>query len=158
MRKVTIVVPVLITSCQVSLNPKSGPVTDHTTIIPTAIMNVAGLPVIVDIQRAIRPKLPLLRSLFIMTFEPLDYLEDRVHVVFKILVAIDKRHAFPDLRINPASSFPKLLVIADRSLPKIYCLCGAEKFQSKYLFKIFRNLSELERRGRPHRDVVLDIR
>jgi hypothetical protein len=29
MRKVTIVVPVLITSCQVSLNPKSGPVTPN---------------------------------------------------------------------------------------------------------------------------------
>jgi hypothetical protein len=39
------VVPVLITSCQVSLKAKKGPVMAHTRMIKTAIMNVAGLPV-----------------------------------------------------------------------------------------------------------------
>lgn len=45
MRKVTIVVPVLITSCQVSLKPKSGPVIAQTTIVPNARIKAAGRPV-----------------------------------------------------------------------------------------------------------------
>src|SRR4029450_1364705 len=44
-RKVTIVVPVLMTSCQVSLNPKSGPVRAHARITATARPNASGLPV-----------------------------------------------------------------------------------------------------------------
>jgi hypothetical protein len=43
-RKVMIVVPVLITSCQVSLKPKIGPVTIHTMITESARKNVLGLP------------------------------------------------------------------------------------------------------------------
>src|SRR5687767_3201904 len=43
-RNVTIVVPVLITSCQVSLKPKTGPVTAHATMIDAAMMNVSGRP------------------------------------------------------------------------------------------------------------------
>jgi hypothetical protein len=38
------VVPVLMTSCQVSLNPNNGPVTAHTTITNVASMNVDGRP------------------------------------------------------------------------------------------------------------------
>jgi len=38
------VVPVLITSCQVSLKSKSGPVTTQATITRTASVNVAGRP------------------------------------------------------------------------------------------------------------------
>ena len=41
----TIVVPVLITSCQVSLNPNIGPVMAQTRIIRTARRNAAGWPV-----------------------------------------------------------------------------------------------------------------
>src|SRR5262245_14742873 len=39
------VVPVLITSCHVSLNPNSGPVTAQTRIRATAMANVTGRPV-----------------------------------------------------------------------------------------------------------------
>ena len=41
---VTIVVPVLMTSCHVSLKPNIGPSAAHTTMIETAAMNVAGCP------------------------------------------------------------------------------------------------------------------
>ena len=53
-KKVMIVVPVLMTSCQVSLNPKSGPVTAHATTTETAIMNVTGLPVTLAVNFAKR--------------------------------------------------------------------------------------------------------
>src|SRR5688572_9933378 len=43
-RNVTIVVPVLMMSCQVSLKPNSGPVTAHDRMIATATQNVAGCP------------------------------------------------------------------------------------------------------------------
>src|SRR4051812_6207047 len=46
MRKVTIVVPVLITSCQVSLNPNRGPVAAHTTMTAAAAVNADGLPMV----------------------------------------------------------------------------------------------------------------
>jgi hypothetical protein len=49
-KNVIMVVPVLITSCQVSLNPNSGPVTAHNTIISTAAKKVIGLP----LKRAVR--------------------------------------------------------------------------------------------------------
>ncbi len=39
------VVPVLITSCQVSEYPKTGPVASHTTTITSAIKNAGVLPV-----------------------------------------------------------------------------------------------------------------
>jgi hypothetical protein len=39
------VVPVLITSCQVSLKRNNGPVTSQTRITPTARMKVEGRPV-----------------------------------------------------------------------------------------------------------------
>ena len=42
MRKVTIVVPVLMASCQVSLKPKIGPLTPQTTIAATAAANASG--------------------------------------------------------------------------------------------------------------------
>jgi hypothetical protein len=45
MRKVTTVVPVFITSCQVSEKPKRGPVIAHTTITSIAVMNAHGRPV-----------------------------------------------------------------------------------------------------------------
>lgn len=38
------VVPVLITSCQVSLKAKSGPVTTQTTMMATARVNTRGRP------------------------------------------------------------------------------------------------------------------
>lgn len=40
-----IVVPVLITSCQVSENPKSGPVITHIRITVTARIKASGFPV-----------------------------------------------------------------------------------------------------------------
>ena len=45
MRKVTMVVPVFMTSCQVSLNPNIGPVTAQTTIMSTAVTKAVGCPV-----------------------------------------------------------------------------------------------------------------
>src|SRR5215212_2752814 len=44
-RKVTIVVPVLMTSCQVSEKPKNGPVTAQTIMSTTESANVRGFPV-----------------------------------------------------------------------------------------------------------------
>src|SRR6185369_838175 len=43
-RNVTIVVPVFMTSCHVSENPKTGPVTPHTTIVPNAMTKAQELP------------------------------------------------------------------------------------------------------------------
>jgi hypothetical protein len=44
-KKVMIVVPVLMTSCHVSLNPNKGPVTSQTRMTLTAKAKVRGLPV-----------------------------------------------------------------------------------------------------------------
>jgi hypothetical protein len=44
MRKVTIVVPVLMTNCQVSLNPKKGPSNAQPTMTPQASTKVRGRP------------------------------------------------------------------------------------------------------------------
>jgi hypothetical protein len=44
MRKVTIVLPVLITSCHVSLYWNIGPVVAHTITMKTALRKVAGFP------------------------------------------------------------------------------------------------------------------
>jgi hypothetical protein len=49
-----IVVPVLMTSCQVSLNPKSGPVIAHAPTTETAVMKVTGLPVSLAVDFAKR--------------------------------------------------------------------------------------------------------
>src|SRR4051812_19324419 len=46
-RKVIMVVPVLITNCQVSEKWNSGPVTAHTIMMSAAIIKAAGLPVTV---------------------------------------------------------------------------------------------------------------
>ena len=46
------VVPVLMTSCQVSLKPKIGPVTAQTTTIKTAARKTTGLPHHSDVVRA----------------------------------------------------------------------------------------------------------
>src|SRR4029453_10647730 len=51
-RNVTMLVPVLITSCQVSENPNSGPVTAQTTMTPSATMNAHGVPVACDTAAA----------------------------------------------------------------------------------------------------------
>src|ERR1700760_1535193 len=51
-RKVTIVVPVLMRSCQVSLNPNSGPVIAHTATTATAKRKVAGRPEIREVATA----------------------------------------------------------------------------------------------------------
>src|SRR5687767_4906775 len=48
------VVPVLITSCHVSLNPKNGPVTAQTTIVASARINARGRPVARDAALAKR--------------------------------------------------------------------------------------------------------
>jgi hypothetical protein len=54
MLKVRIVVPVLITSCRVSLNLKSGPVSAHTRTIRTEPITAAGLPAQTVTARVIR--------------------------------------------------------------------------------------------------------
>jgi hypothetical protein len=55
-RKVAMVVPVLITSCHVSENPKSGPVTAHTTMTRKAMPKAIGLPVAREVALAMREK------------------------------------------------------------------------------------------------------
>jgi hypothetical protein len=47
------VVEVLITSCHVSLKPKNGPLTAHTTTIETAMRKVMGFPARWDARVAI---------------------------------------------------------------------------------------------------------
>jgi hypothetical protein len=54
MRKVMIVVPVFMTSCQVSLNPNMGPVTAQTKMMSTAVTKVAGCPVACEVHLAKR--------------------------------------------------------------------------------------------------------
>jgi hypothetical protein len=51
-QKVTMVVPVLMTSCQESLNRNRGPDTNHTTTTPTAARKATGLPVTRDVAFA----------------------------------------------------------------------------------------------------------
>ena len=48
MRNVTIVVPVLTTSCQVSEKPNSGPLAAHTKTTQNATRNAAGEPTMPD--------------------------------------------------------------------------------------------------------------
>ncbi len=49
-RKVTIVVPVLITSCQVSEKPNSGPVAAQTTTTSAAVRNAQGDPTALEVR------------------------------------------------------------------------------------------------------------
>ncbi len=51
-RKVTMVVPVLITSCQVSLNRNTGPVSAQTSTTATQMMKVHGRPAILAVALA----------------------------------------------------------------------------------------------------------
>src|SRR5206468_4331665 len=53
-RKVTMVVPVLMTSCQVSLKPKIGPVMAQMAITSTARVKVSGRPVALAVHLAKR--------------------------------------------------------------------------------------------------------
>jgi hypothetical protein len=66
-KKVIIVVPVFITSCHVSLKPKSGPVNAHVMISVTAQIKVTGLPVTLEANRAKRVK----KETFVMTLASL---------------------------------------------------------------------------------------
>ena len=54
MRNVTIVVPVLITSCQVLENPNTGPSIAHATTQVAAIRNAQGLPIRSATRMAVR--------------------------------------------------------------------------------------------------------
>src|SRR5688572_19637311 len=67
MRNVTMVVPVLITSCHVSLKPNRGPLAAQITTMPNAVMNAIGRPVaraVVLAKRANHDEffIPLLRE------------------------------------------------------------------------------------------------
>jgi hypothetical protein len=53
---VTIVVPVFMTNCHVSLNLNIGPVIPQTTMIKAAAMNAAGWPVARAVHLAKREK------------------------------------------------------------------------------------------------------
>ena len=50
------VVPVLMTSCHVSLKPKRGPETAHKSSAPSAIANATGCPATRDVHFANRVK------------------------------------------------------------------------------------------------------
>ena len=52
----TIVVPVLMTNCHVSLNLNIGPATPQTRMIKAAMMNAAGWPVARAVNLAKREK------------------------------------------------------------------------------------------------------
>src|SRR3954452_7461857 len=56
MRKVTIVVPVLMTNCQVSENWKSGPLMPHATTTPAANRKVEARPAASEVLLAKSPK------------------------------------------------------------------------------------------------------
>src|SRR3954463_15660383 len=61
-RNVTMVVPVLMTSCHVSDQPKKGPEIAQMRTTATAITNVIGDPTCCSIQRANRSNLPTVLS------------------------------------------------------------------------------------------------
>jgi hypothetical protein len=56
MRKVTIVVPVLITSCQLSLYPNSGPVSSQASTTSSASAKADGRPTSREVALAKRVK------------------------------------------------------------------------------------------------------
>src|SRR5689334_5676208 len=56
------VVPVLITSCHVSLNPNSGPVIAQTITRPTAVAKATGRPAMREVTLAIRVNFDLERD------------------------------------------------------------------------------------------------
>ena len=58
MRNVTIVVPVSMTSCQVSEKPKSGPVTAHTITTAAASEKVDARPAAWEVRLASSPNAP----------------------------------------------------------------------------------------------------
>src|SRR5262249_13697310 len=73
MRKVTMVVPVLITSCHVSENPKIGPVIPHTRTVSDAAIKAVGRPAALDVKLAMSPNnFPTFcpPALFVVDFEP----------------------------------------------------------------------------------------
>src|SRR5271165_6411408 len=55
-RKVTMVVPVLMTSCHVSEKSKNGPLTAHTMMVATARANTHARPTSREVALAIREK------------------------------------------------------------------------------------------------------
>src|SRR5205823_406882 len=62
-RNVMMVVPVLMTSCQVFEYSKYGPVTAHTMMVPSASANASELPVHSVARRDIRSSHPALRPM-----------------------------------------------------------------------------------------------
>src|SRR5665213_431137 len=63
MRNVTMVVPVLMTSCQVLEYSKSGPVAPQTTMVKTARASAPDVPVQAVASRARRSRKPIGRSM-----------------------------------------------------------------------------------------------
>src|ERR1043165_9362543 len=57
-RKVTMVVAVLMTNCQVSLYPNRGPVSAHTIMAVTAAANDKGCPMALEDAFENRPNIP----------------------------------------------------------------------------------------------------
>src|SRR5436190_22603637 len=73
-RKVTMVVAVLITSCQVSLNPKIGPVKAQITMVKRAIPNASGWPAARALFRAnVWKRLECLRGVNVVEFLLSDF-------------------------------------------------------------------------------------
>lgn len=67
MRKVTIVVPVLMTNCQVSLKSNSGPVNAQLVTTPTAIQKAPAVPNIREQAFATLLKIPVCLGKFIVS-------------------------------------------------------------------------------------------
>jgi hypothetical protein len=65
-RKVMMVVAVLITSCQVSEKPKSGPVAPQTTTPASASMKAPGLPASSDTPWAKAVNLRWMSAIFVL--------------------------------------------------------------------------------------------
>src|SRR5687767_6469187 len=82
MRKVTIVVPVLITNCHVSEKPKRGPVVAQSRMIATAAAKVEGLPLMTDADLANREKYEICCTIARLTsiYYFSDDLADAVHM------------------------------------------------------------------------------
>jgi hypothetical protein len=70
-RKVTIVVPVLMTSCQLSLQPNTGPSSAQRTTVATALEKPSGWPAQPATCRASRLKPPV-------RCEPIDAVFSRI--------------------------------------------------------------------------------
>src|SRR5687767_8491424 len=134
MRKVTIVVPVLITNCHVSEKPKRGPVAAHSRMTATAAVNVTGLPLMTDADLANREKYEICCTMSRLTYI-YYFFDDRanaVHMAFQVHIFLDEWYCASDVRIDRGRTLSEPSFRADRLAPEVDSLCRTQKLEAKY--------------------------